>query len=446
MSIDTDPTAVPLPSTPRQLPLAVTGTDAIFHTRPRSSPPRDVRHTAGRREPAIETQFLGASEYRRRIAAVEIVLPVYNEQDVLHRSVRALHDYLTDRFPLPWLITIADNASTDGTWALAASLHAELPDVQAVRLSEKGRGRALRAAWSQSPAPVVAYMDIDLSTGLDALLPLVAPLLSGHSDLAIGTRLAAGSHTTRGPKREAISRSYNLLLRTTLRSGFSDAQCGFKAARREAVAELLPLIEDDGWFFDTELLVLAEHNGLRIHEVPVDWVDDLDSRVDILRTAADDLRGVGRMLRRFARGQGWIERRSVRADLTADGDELGGQLVRFGSVGAASTLLFSVLFAAFYGPVGATAATVGALGVSSVANTAAHRRLTFAQRGPSGRRRHWTVAAALTSLPLALSLAALAMASAAGITSTIGLLVLLGAANVAASTVRFVGLRRSMGR
>jgi putative flippase GtrA len=343
------------------------------------------------------------------------------------------------------LITVVDNASTDGTWAIAAALHADLADVQALRLARKGRGRALRAAWSQSPAPVVAYMDVDLSTDLDALLPLVAPLLSGHSDVAIGTRLAAGSRVTRGPKREAISRTYNLILRTTLHSGFSDAQCGFKAVRRDVVEALLPLVEDEGWFFDTELLVLAEHNGLRIHEVPVDWVDDPDSRVDIVRTATDDLKGVGRMLRRFGRDQGWIERSALAPGGTDDGAPLGSQLVRFASVGLVSTLFFAVLFAAFYGPVGAVPAAVAALAISSVANTAANRRLTFAHRGRRGRRRHWSGAAALSLLPLGLDLGALAVAAAAGVTSTLGLLVALTAANAAATAVRFVGLRRSMG-
>lgn len=447
MSIDTEPATVRLPSDPDPGPHAPSGLGPL-------DAPVDPRHPAGRARPAIEERFLAASEYRRRTAAVEIVVPVFNEEAVLESSIAALHDYLTDRFPLPWLITIVDNASTDGTWALAAGLHADLPDVQALRLAAKGRGRALRAAWSQSPAPVVAYMDVDLSTGLDALLPLVAPLLSGHSDVAIGTRLAAGARTTRGPKREAISRTYNLILRTTLHSGFSDAQCGFKAVRRDAVRNLLPLVEDEGWFFDTELLVLAEHNGLRIHEVPVDWVDDPDSRVDILRTATDDLKGVGRMLRRFARDQGWIEHRPApdgartgdRADRADRSTELGGQIVRFASVGAVSTLLFAVLFAAFYGPVGAIGATLAALGISSVANTAANRRLTFAQRGQRDRRRHWSGAAALSLLPLGLSLGALAVAAAAGITSTAGLLVALTAANLLASAVRFAGLRRSMGR
>ena len=153
--------------------------------------------------------------------------------------------------------------------------------MQAIHLDQKGRGRALRAAWSPSTASVVAYMDVDLATGLDALLPLVAPLLSGHSDVAIGTRLGPGAHVVRGARREIISRGYNLLLRSALRSTCTDAQCGFKAMRREAAAELLPLVEDDEWFFDTEVLVTAQRIGLRIHEVPVDWVDDTDSRVEV---------------------------------------------------------------------------------------------------------------------------------------------------------------------
>lgn len=397
------------------------------------------------RTPDVPLRFLAASEYRRRTAAVEVVIPVYNEAVGLDASIRRLHGYLSDRFPLPWLITIADNASTDGTWERAAALAAELHEVQALRLAEKGRGRALRCAWSQSPAPVVAYMDVDLSTDLDALLPLVAPLLSGHSDVAIGSRLAAGSRVARGPKREAISRTYNLILRSTLRAGFSDAQCGFKAVRADVARALLPLVEDEGWFFDTELLVLAEHNGLRIHEVPVDWVDDPDSRVDIVRTATDDLKGVGRMLRRFAHDQGWIEAGTLGQQRVVP-TLLGHQLVRFASVGAVSTVLFAVLFAALYGPLAAAPAAVAALAVSSVANTAANRRLTFAHRGRSGLRRHWSSAAALSVVPLALDLAAVAAATAAGITSTLGLIAALTIANLLATSVRFVALRRSMGR
>jgi glycosyltransferase involved in cell wall biosynthesis len=238
---------------------------------------------------AARTRLHGSPE-------VEIVIPVYNEQDDLGPSVVRLHQHL-ESFPFSFRITIADNASTDATWAIASALAGSIPEVRAVHLAEKGRGRALRAVWEASDAAVVAYMDVDLSTDLNALLPLVAPLLSGHSDVAIGSRLARGSRVTRGARRELISRSYNLILHVTLRARFSDAQCGFKAVRADCARELLPLVEDTGWFFDTELLVLAERAGLRIHEVPVDWIDDPDSRVDIVSTALADLRGIARLRR-----------------------------------------------------------------------------------------------------------------------------------------------------
>ncbi|MBV8985371.1 MAG: glycosyltransferase family 2 protein [Acidimicrobiia bacterium] len=237
---------------------------------------------------------------------VEIVIPVYNEEATLEASVNRLHDYLDQHLPFTWRVTIADNASRDRTPERADRLARELPNTAVLHLPEKGRGRALRKAWTDSTAKVLAYMDVDLSTDLDALLPLVAPLVSGHSDIAIGTRLAHGSHVVRGPKRELISRAYNLILKAMLHNGFSDAQCGFKAVRADVAKALLPLVEDDGWFFDTELLVLAEHNGLRIHEVPVDWIDDADSRVDVTATAVEDLRGICRVLRRFAAGEGVV--------------------------------------------------------------------------------------------------------------------------------------------
>src|SRR3954453_19073383 len=251
--------------------------------------------------------------------AVDVVVPVYDEEADLDPSVRRLHAYLCERFPFTWRITIADNASRDGTPLVAARLAAELPGVRVVRLEEKGRGRALRAVWSASDATVLAYMDVDLSTDLDALLPLVAPLLSGHSDLAIGSRLARSARVVRGPKREVISRCYNAVLRVALRVRFSDAQCGFKAVRRDAADALLPAVRDDGWFFDTELLVLAQRRGLRIHEVPVDWVDDPDSRVDVVATALADLRGVARLL-------------------------VAGPVARFAAIGVVSTLAYALLF------------------------------------------------------------------------------------------------------
>jgi len=226
---------------------------------------------------------------------IDIVIPVYNEERDLGPSVRRLHDYLGSDFPFPAVITIADNASRDGTLAVAQGLANELTRVRVVHLDKKGRGRALRAAWLQSDAKVVAYMDVDLSTDLKALLPLVAPLLSGHSDLAIGSRLARGSRVKRGLKREFISRCYMMVLRLALGAGFTDAQCGFKGVRTSVAKQLLPLVKDEAWFFDTELLILAQRAGLRIHEVPVDWTDDPDSRVAIMRTSIEDLRGVLRL-------------------------------------------------------------------------------------------------------------------------------------------------------
>jgi len=226
---------------------------------------------------------------------IEIAIPVYNEEKVLAASIGALHAYLTAHLHFPFTITIADNASTDGTLALAHRLEAELPHVGVVHLDLKGRGRALRQVWSSSGADIVAYMDVDLSTSLDAFLPLIAPLLSGYSDLAIGSRIARGAQVVRGPKREIISRAYNLALRMVLNARFSDAQCGFKAGRADVIKALLPCVDDQAWFFDTELLLLAQREGFRICEIPVTWVEDRDSKVEILSTVLADLRGMARL-------------------------------------------------------------------------------------------------------------------------------------------------------
>jgi putative flippase GtrA len=381
---------------------------------------------------------------RRRSAAVEIVIPVHNEQDDLAASIYRLAAYLDERFPLSWLITIADNASTDHTWAIAGRLAVDVEGVRAVRLNEKGRGRALRATWSASTAEVVAYMDVDLSTDLDALLPLVAPLLSGHSDVAIGSRLAPGARVVRGPKREVISRVYNLVLKATLHNEFSDAQCGFKAVRREVAQALLPLVEDEGWFFDTELLVLAEHNGLRIHEVPVDWVDDPDSRVDVAATAIGDLRGIGRLLRRFATTDAAIDPPSL-AEPSGQGRlrqvGLAGQLIRFAGVGLVSSVLFAMMFLLLARPLGPILADVVSLALCSVLNLAANRRITFSHRGARGRRRHYLAGAVLTVLPLVATLVTLVLAGMVGITSPGADLLAVSVVNLVVATARFAALR-----
>jgi putative flippase GtrA len=348
---------------------------------------------------------------------VDIVIPVYNEAADVERSVRRLRDYLLAVSPFPFRITIADNASTDDTLALAHDLARSLPAVTVVHLDQKGRGRALRHVWSASDAQVLAYMDIDLSTDLAALLPLVAPLLSGHSDVAIGSRLARGSRVTRGVKRELISRSYNRILHLALRAQFSDAQYGFKAVRGDVLPSLLGDVQDDAWFFDTELLVLAQRRGLRIHEVPVDWVDDPDSRVDIIATALADLRGVLRL-------------------------QAGSTMLRFLGIGVACTLAYALLFVLLAGIVSAALASGLALGVTAVANTAANRRWSFRIRGREQRLRQYAAGAVVFALTLGLTDGALALLDAgdprAGRALQLSVLVV---ASIAATVTRYVALR-----
>jgi glycosyltransferase involved in cell wall biosynthesis len=230
---------------------------------------------------------------------IEIAVPVYNEETSLERNVELLLEYMRREFPFRFTIVVADNASTDSTPRIASALAAQHDEVSTFRLERKGRGLALRTAWLASEADVVSYMDVDLSTNLESFLPLVAPILSGHSELAIGTRLAHHAHVRRQVKRELLSRGYNGLIRAAFRASFSDAQCGFKAVRGDVARRLVPRVRDDGWFFDTELLLIAERSGMRIHEVPVDWIEDLDSRVDLPATIAGDLRGLWRMRRAF---------------------------------------------------------------------------------------------------------------------------------------------------
>ena len=236
-------------------------------------------------------------------AEVEFVLPVYNEQAALPLAVRVLSRYLAEHATYSWSITIADNGSTDATLDVARTLVAENPSsVRAVHLAEKGRGRALKCVWESSSASVVAYMDVDLSTGLDSVNALIDPLLNGEADVAIGSRLMRRSRVTRCIKREVISRCYNFLLRHAFRYGILDAQCGFKAMTTRAARAMMPVVQSDEWFWDTEMLVLAKASGLDVVQVPVTWVEDQGTTVNIPRTVREDLDGISRMREALANG------------------------------------------------------------------------------------------------------------------------------------------------
>jgi putative flippase GtrA len=370
------------------------------------------------------------------------VVPVYNEAHQLAERINALRTFLDRSFPFSALVTIVDNGSTDGTALVARRLAASVDGVQAQILTRKGRGYALRCAWEVSTAEVVAYMDVDLSTSLNGLMPLVASVLSGHGDVAVGTRLARGARVVRGPKRELISRAYSLLVRTSLHSRLTDFQCGFKALRRERALELLPLVEDDAWFFDTELLVTAERLGMRITELPVDWVDDPDSRVHLLSTAAEDLKGVWRISHGSALRQVRHLRRAagpLSDQATAD------QLLSFAGVGLLSTLSYLLLFALGSKTFGFLIANAVALGLCTLVNTALHRTLASsrADDGVSdGRRRHFlATTGALYAVSLTGTTIALLVAAALGARSLSAALIAVMLANAAASLVRFALLR-----
>jgi glycosyltransferase involved in cell wall biosynthesis len=233
--------------------------------------------------------------------SVDIAIPVLNEAHVLGQSVTRVLEFLRPRFHCAWQLLIVDNGSTDGTQDVARALCERNPEVRFIHLLQRGRGRALRHAWLQSRAQVVCYMDVDLSTDLEHVPELVGAIADEGYDVATGSRLLPDSRTTRSLKREAISRFYNAFIKTVLFTKFSDAQCGFKAVSRRAVEAIIPQIADQSWFFDTELLVLAEKHGYRIKDIPVRWIEDDDSRVKILQTGWDDVKGVFRLRRQLWR-------------------------------------------------------------------------------------------------------------------------------------------------
>ncbi len=223
-----------------------------------------------------------------------VVLPVYNEEKALRHGVETLASFLENHDSYDWRIVIADNNSNDSTGEIGRELESENPTVKYMHIPRKGRGIALRTAWEQADSDFVSYMDIDLSTGLDALIKAINALSDG-ADIAVGTRLSKESKTTRCLKRELISRSYNIVIKLSLGTHFNDAHCGFKTGRREVVQKLLPYIDDNEWFFDTELLFYGEKLGHKIVEIPVTWIEDLDTKAKIFKDAYDDLSGLYRL-------------------------------------------------------------------------------------------------------------------------------------------------------
>ncbi|OHB71203.1 MAG: hypothetical protein A2V70_10940 [Planctomycetes bacterium RBG_13_63_9] len=236
---------------------------------------------------------------------VDLVLPVYNEAHVLERAVEELAAAMADCRDFRWRIVVVNNGSTDGTAAVGRQLARRLSYVELIDLSCKGRGRALRATWSRTDAEFSIYMDVDLSTDL-AAVERVVELLRQGADVVTGSRLDPQAAITRCLNREILSRGYNRLVRLVLRTRtFDDAQCGFKGVRIKTVRPLLPLIKNEEWFFDTELLVLAEYARLTVRTLPIIWVEDRDTRVNIPATILEDLRGLARLW--------WTARRLVRA-------------------------------------------------------------------------------------------------------------------------------------
>ena len=229
--------------------------------------------------------------------ALDVVVPGLNEEQGLADTIATLSAFLAERMDeYAWQVVIADNGSTDATQDIGRQLSAESDRVRYLRLEQRGRGRALKHAWTRSDADVMAYMDMDLSTDLAYLPALVSAIVEDGHDVAVGSRLKRGAEVVgRTPKREFISRCYSLLFRSMFLTGFVDAQCGFKAISRRVVEQVLPLVQDTGWFFDSELLILCEKNGYSVEEVPVRWVDDPDSRVRIVSTAYADIKGLLRL-------------------------------------------------------------------------------------------------------------------------------------------------------
>ncbi|MEJ3655414.1 GtrA family protein [Actinomycetes bacterium KLBMP 9759] len=367
-----------------------------------------------------------------RSPLTEIVIPIRDAACTPAATVRRLHAHLTRTFPFPFRITIAAGGGDAAGSATAMELQRDLPEVRFANVGGDGRGATLRRVWAASDADVVAYVDADLPVDLAGVLPLVAPLVSGHSDLVIGTRQA------RGVRRSVLSRTVGVLLRVLLGVRASDSQCGFKAGRAEVVKALLPGVHDERWFFDTELLCVAERHGMRIHELPIDCTGDQDGSVGSSRSVADMIRGIAAISCRKARGTFGVTLppHLLRPALPAG---VGNQLVWFAAIGVASLVTHAVLYLLLRTVLPALVANALALGLAAVLNTAANRRFTFGVRGWRGALRHHVEGGATFLLSLTATSASLLLAG-SGL-SRIAELAVLYIGDAVATAIRFTLLR-----
>ncbi len=232
---------------------------------------------------------------------VNITIPVYNEEESLSQKIQELIAFLNKtKFPHKYEIIIADNASTDNTGKIAKKLVKKYPLVKYIRIDKKGRGLALKTVWTKTNADVLSYMDVDLSTDLKHFKPLIDSIVVSKNNLAIGNRLGKNSKVIgRSFLRELLSRGYNLILRLIFFSPINDSQCGFKAIDRKSFLKLVKEIEDNNWFLDTEMILLALHRGMKVSQIDVKWIDDPGSQVKIVKTVSEDLHGVARVKRKF---------------------------------------------------------------------------------------------------------------------------------------------------
>jgi len=223
---------------------------------------------------------------------INITIPVYNEEKRMGDNVLKLYHYIKSSLKYPFEIIIADNGSTDNTPAIAKQLSYKYPEIKLLHIEQKGKGIAINTSWSRSKADILSFMDVDLSADLKHFQQLIDAILKDGYDITIGSRLITHKKVKRSLKREIISRCYSFLLKLAFFVKFHDAPCGFKAIKKEAADRLLPLINDAGWFFDSKLLIIGEKLGFKIKEIPIEWIDDPGSKVNIPGTAYEYLKAI----------------------------------------------------------------------------------------------------------------------------------------------------------